>query len=137
MTTTSTVTTGPAVSGGNFTIAAVEAKVALPGGQYVTVYTVPDGAANATVNYRIITNNLDETALVTPFIVGSGYSTGTQPTNTDLVQPPNLPLGSEGVQAGIVEDTGVVMLPGTSLVVWSDSAVTVRMHGYLKTATGG
>jgi hypothetical protein len=107
----------------------------LAAGVYTSVYTAPSGCVSATVNARIISQNLANNIKTRMAIVPAGWTDGTTaPDSKYWVQPVDLVLGPTGVVAGVLEDTAIVLKPGDSIVMYSDAgSATGRVHGLVRT----
>jgi hypothetical protein len=114
-------------------IAAVSASKKLAGAMYEVVYTAPLTGISVTVNARMVSLNLALNAKVRMAIVPASVAfvdSAIPPADQYWVQPVDVVLGPAGVDVGVLEDTGIVLSPGESIVMYSDIPdVSVRVHG--------
>lgn len=107
----------------------------LVAGQYMVLASVPVGKESATVNARIVSLNLAADVKVRMAIVPIAWADGSSvaPSDDQWIQPVDLILGPNGIHNGIMEDTGIVLLPGTALVAYSNTGLaTGRAHGFMR-----
>jgi len=118
------------------TVSVAKANKALEAGKYHIVYTAPAGCVSATVNARMVSRNLAVDSKTRMAIVAPGFVDGgvTPPGNETYVQPVDLILGPGGITVGMFEDSAIVLAPGESIVMYSDTAnVAGRVHGFVRT----
>lgn len=99
---------------------------------WTTVITVDSPLASAVVNIRYLLNNLDIPSKLRAAIVPISFDNNSGvPAASQYVQPVDIILGPAGVEAGIIEDTGVVILAGYKLVAKVDTGIVAcRAHGF-------
>ena len=108
----------------------------LAAGQYNVIYAAPVGCVNATVNARIVTQDLTKNLKIRLAIVPAGFTDGstTAPADNTWIAPLDIVLGPNGISSGILEDTAIVLAAGETLVAYSDLGfATARVHGLVRT----
>ena len=92
---------------------------------YTSVYQVTTGKT-ATVNIRIVNNDLTNSVSIRLYICPSSWSSGAGAV-ADIIEPLDLVI-----QAGkVLEDVAIAMSSGERVVAFASSAnVTVRVHGF-------
>lgn len=118
-------------------ITALDTGVELHPGIYTKVLSIPPEAVSATVNLRIASFNLNADIHIRVANCPDTFINGTDaPDAADWITPVDLVLGPNGVKAGIIHDTAIVLAPGRCLVAYSDMGnAAAHIHGFLKNGT--
>ena len=113
----------------------------LAAGLYTVIAAIPSDAISGTLNFRAINTVMTVDSKVRVAIVSTAVAAGanlvTPPTAAQWIQPVDFILGPDGIVDGIMEDTGLVLLPGQAIVAYSDTGnITGHAHGLYKTTVG-
>jgi len=116
-------------------IAPVNGKASLAAAKYTSIYSAPANCISATVNLRLVSQDLTKNIKTRLAIVSGAFVDGVDaPSAINWISAVDLILGANGVPTGIMEDTGIVLSPGETIVAYADLGfVTARVHGFVKT----
>jgi len=113
----------------------VSVNKALSPGKYKILYTAPLTCLFATLNARLVTKNLLVDSKVRVAIVPAGFTdnSASPPPDSQWIQPVDLILGPGGITVGIIEDSGIILNPGESIIMYADNDnITGRVHGFVR-----
>ena len=110
----------------------VRASQVLTANAYTPIYNLPLSAISAVVNARFVSLDLTKDSKIGLAVVPNGADLSTIDTKY-YNQPVGLVLGPNGISIGIVEDTGIVLCPGDTVVMFSDTDLVVgHVHGFIR-----
>ncbi len=106
----------------------------LVAGTYTTIFTAPTTCISAVVNARVTSHDLTKSIKIRAAIVPAGFVDGTTaPAGDKWLQPLDIIIGPTGIVQGVIEDTGIVLNPGESIIAYTDLGfATARVHGFIR-----
>ena len=104
----------------------------ITGTNYETVIAIDSPLVSATLNIRYLLNNMGIDSKLKAAVVPISFNNISDTVaSNQWLQPIDIILGPSGVEVGIIEDTGVIILAGYKLIAKVDTGIiTCRAHGF-------